>query len=85
MVADDLAQIGAQLGLEAGKPVMIGLREFDDVVVGRQSAAAGDHGSFVVGLTAQGSGEFDGFDLGSESLGEGAVDNVLQPLLEAIE
>src|SRR5699024_12074789 len=56
-----------------------------DGAVCRQSSPSGDNLVLVGGLATQPSGEFDGYDLRPEGLREGAVDDVLKPLLEAIE
>ncbi len=80
-----LGELAGQRGVVRRQPVEVDLRQLDVEVVGHQPPVAGQDLRVVVALPLQGGGDLDGLHGTAERAGEDAGDQLLQPLLEALQ
>jgi hypothetical protein len=85
VVLELLGELAGQRGVVGRQPVEVDLRQLDVEVVGHQPPVAGQDLRVVVALALQGSGDLDGLHGTAERAGEDAGDQLLKPLLEALQ
>lgn len=85
VLASQLDQLGGEGAEVRGQAIVVAGAQLDDEVVRDERAVAADDLRVVVEFALDGSRDLDGLDLGPESPGERALNEVLEPALEALQ
>ena len=84
VLRDDRGELALECVAVDAQPLIVVRGQVDGEDVGGHGAPAGDDGGPVVHFLLESGGELDRLDLGLEGLGEGAVDDAVEAVFEAI-